>query len=105
MHRVFVALARLWRAVTRERAVIAGVALAVLEAAQAGQITRTTAVPVIAGVILRCFVSPANEVHPAAGVNLESLSDTDQARLLADTDNSGPPDGVVLPQDPGSRVE
>lgn len=52
------ALARLWRAVTRERAVIAGITLAVLEAAQRGEITKATAVPVIAGIVLRFFVTP-----------------------------------------------
>lgn len=52
------ALARLWRAVTRERALIAGITLAVLEAAQRGEITKATAVPVIAGIVLRFFVTP-----------------------------------------------
>lgn len=58
MHRALTALARLWRAITRERAVLTGLALAVLEAYQAGQITKATAVPVIAGIVLRFFVSP-----------------------------------------------
>ena len=58
MSRILDALLRLWRAVTRERAVLMGVALAVLEAAQRGEITKATAVPVIAGIVLRFFVSP-----------------------------------------------
>lgn len=52
------ALARLWRAVTRERAVICGLALAVLEAVSRGEITKATAVPVLAGIVLRFFVTP-----------------------------------------------
>lgn len=43
----------------RERAVIAGIIVAVLEAAAAGEITKATAIPVIAGIILRFVVSPA----------------------------------------------
>lgn len=58
MHRTLDALARLWHAVTRERAVLMGLALAVLEAAQRGEITKATAVPVIAGIVLRFFVTP-----------------------------------------------
>ena len=58
MHQVLDALARLFHAISRERAVLAGVALAVLEAAQRGEITKATAVPVIAGIVLRFFVSP-----------------------------------------------
>ena len=64
MHRALTALARLWRAITRERAVLTGLALAVLEAYQAGQITKATAVPVIAGIVLRFFVTPYD--RPAA---------------------------------------
>lgn len=52
------AVARAWRAITRERAVITGIALAVLEAISRGEITKATAVPVIAGIVLRFFVSP-----------------------------------------------
>lgn len=52
------ALARLWHAIARERAVLTGLALAVLEAYQAGEITEATAVPVIAGIVLRFFVTP-----------------------------------------------
>lgn len=51
-------LSNLWRAITRERAVLTGLALAILEAYQAGQITKATAVPVIAGIFLRFFVTP-----------------------------------------------
>jgi len=51
-------VARLWRAITRERAVITGIALAVLEAVSRGEITKATAVPVIAGIVLRFFVTP-----------------------------------------------
>lgn len=58
MHQILDALARLWHAITRERAVLTGLALAVIEAYQAGQITKATAVPVIAGIILRFFVTP-----------------------------------------------
>ena len=58
MHRALTALAHLWHAITRERAVLTGLALAVLEAYQAGQITKATAVPVIAGIVLRFFVTP-----------------------------------------------
>ena len=64
MHRALTALARLWHAITRERAVLTGLALAVLEAYQAGQITKATAVPVIAGIVLRFFVTPYD--RPAA---------------------------------------
>lgn len=42
----------------RERAVICGIAVAVLQAISAGTITRETAVPVIAGIVLRFLVSP-----------------------------------------------
>ena len=52
------AVARAGRAITRERAVITGIALAVLEAISRGEITKATAVPVIAGIILRFFVTP-----------------------------------------------
>lgn len=52
------AVARAWRAITRERAVITGIALAVLEAISRGEITKATAVPVIAGIVLRFFVTP-----------------------------------------------
>lgn len=58
MNRALDALARLFHAISRERAVLAGVALAVLEAAQRGEITKATAVPVIAGIVLRFFVTP-----------------------------------------------
>lgn len=58
MHRALDAVARLVHAISRERAVLAGVALAVLEAYQAGEITGATAVPVIAGIVLRFFVTP-----------------------------------------------
>lgn len=58
MHRLLDALARIWKAITRERAVIAGVVLAVLEAVSRGEITKSTAVPVIAGIVLRFFVTP-----------------------------------------------
>lgn len=67
MHRALPALARLWRAVTRERAVLMGLALAVLEAYQAGQITQATAVPVIAGIVLRFFVTP---YHPGDALDV-----------------------------------
>lgn len=58
MHRILDALARLWHHITRERAVLAGLAIAVLDAVQAGEITKATAVPVIAGIVLRFFVAP-----------------------------------------------
>jgi len=58
MHRLLAGLARLWKAITRERAVITGLLLAVLEAMSRGEITEATAVPVIAGIVLRFFVSP-----------------------------------------------
>lgn len=45
-------------AILRERAVIAGIAIAALQAAANGEITRETAVPVLAGIILRFFVTP-----------------------------------------------
>lgn len=50
--------------VTRERAVLAGVAIAVLQAVAAGEFTRATAVPVLAGIVLRFFVTPYD--RPAA---------------------------------------
>lgn len=62
------ALARLWHAIARERAVLTGLALAVLEAYQAGQITKATAVPVIAGIVLRFFVTPYDRNAPVLGV-------------------------------------
>lgn len=52
------ALARLFHVIARERAVLAGLGLAILEAVQSGQITKATAVPVIAGIVLRFFVTP-----------------------------------------------
>lgn len=58
MHRLLAGLARLWKAITRERAVITGLLLAVLEAMSRGEITKATAVPVIAGIVLRFFVTP-----------------------------------------------
>lgn len=58
MRHLLDALARLVHTISRERAVLAGLALAVLEAYQAGGITKATAVPVIAGIVLRFFVSP-----------------------------------------------
>ena len=58
MHRLLAGLARLWNAITRERAVITGLRLAVLEAMSRGEITKATAVPVIAGIVLRFFVTP-----------------------------------------------
>lgn len=58
MNRALDALARLVHTIARERAVLMGLALAVLEAAQRGEITKATAVPVIAGIVLRFFVSP-----------------------------------------------
>ena len=51
-------LSNLWHTITRERAVLAGLALAILEAVQRGEITKATAVPVLAGFVLRFFVSP-----------------------------------------------
>jgi len=50
--------------VTRERAVLAGVAIAVLQAVAAGELTKATAVPVLAGIALRFFVTPYD--RPAA---------------------------------------
>lgn len=44
--------------ITRERAVIFGVALAILEALANNEITPQTAVPIIAGIILRFLVTP-----------------------------------------------
>lgn len=64
MHQALDALARLFHAIARERAVLTGIALAVLEAYQAGEITKATAVPVIAGIVLRFFVTPYD--RPAA---------------------------------------
>lgn len=58
MNRALDALARLVHTIARERAVLMGLALAVLEAAQRGEITKATAVPVIAGIVLRFFVTP-----------------------------------------------
>ena len=58
MNRALDALARLFHTIARERAVLMGLALAVLEAAQRGEITKATAVPVIAGIVLRFFVTP-----------------------------------------------
>lgn len=58
MRSVLDALARLFHVIARERAVLAGLGLAILEAVQSGQITKATAVPVIAGIILRFFVTP-----------------------------------------------
>lgn len=68
MHRILNALALLWHAITRERAVLTGLALAILEAVQAGQITKATAIPVIAGIVLRFFVTPYDRNAPDAGV-------------------------------------
>lgn len=45
-------------AIGRERAVLAGLALAILQAAAAGELTAETAVPVLAGIALRFFVTP-----------------------------------------------
>lgn len=42
----------------RERAVICGILIAVLQAVSAGTITKETAVPVLAGIVLRFLVSP-----------------------------------------------
>lgn len=107
------ALARLWRAITRERAVLTGLALAVLEAYQAGQITKATAVPVIAGIVLRFFVTPSNEV-PTEDDLLANLPPHLQSVMIAQTDNRGPDHledfdptvgELVLPQDPGSRID
>ena len=58
MNRALDALARLVHTIAREQAVLMGLALAVLEAAQRGEITKATAVPVIAGIVLRFFVTP-----------------------------------------------
>lgn len=59
MHRLttslFVALARL---IGRERAVLAGVAVALLQAAATGELTKATTLPVLAGIALRFFVTP-----------------------------------------------
>lgn len=60
--------ARLWRVITRERAVLTGLALALLEAYQAGEITKATAVPVIAGIVLRFFVTPYHRNAADLGV-------------------------------------
>lgn len=49
----------LLHAIGRERAVIAGFLIAVLEAVVAGEITKATAVPVIGGIALRFFVTPS----------------------------------------------
>lgn len=73
MNRILDALGRLFHAVARERAVIFGLALAVLEAVQRGEVTKATAVPVIAGIVLRFLVSPYNrgdqlDVPGAGGV-------------------------------------
>ena len=51
MNRLLDVLARVWQAITRERAVITGLVLAVLEAVERGEITKATAVPVIAGIL------------------------------------------------------
>lgn len=48
----------------RERAVLAGVAVAVLQAVAAGELTKATAVPVLGGIVLRFFVTPYD--RPAA---------------------------------------
>lgn len=61
------ALARLWRAITRERAVLTGLALAILEAVERGEITKATAVPVIAGIVLRFFVTPYDRGDAVSG--------------------------------------
>lgn len=46
------------KAAPRERAIIFGVAAAVGEAWLNGEVTKATAVPVIAGIVLRFLVSP-----------------------------------------------
>lgn len=64
LHALAAAVATLGRRIARERAVLTGVAVAVLESVQAGEITKQTAVPVIAGIVLRFFVTPYD--RPAA---------------------------------------
>lgn len=59
--RLFVALTH---RIGRERAVLAGVAVAVLQATATGELTEATALPVLAGIALRSFVSPYD--RPAA---------------------------------------
>lgn len=44
--------------ILNERAVICGALIALLQAVAAGQVTKETAVPVVAGIVLRFFVSP-----------------------------------------------
>lgn len=95
MRKILHALALLWRTITRERAVLAGFAVAVLEAVQAGEITKATAVPVIAGIVLRFFVSPYNRNAPDSGV----FPEDDPARWEGDDgqphgDLSIPPEAV-----------
>lgn len=106
------ALVRLWRAITRERAVLTGIALAILEAVSRGEVTKATAVPVIAGIVLRFFVTPSNEVPADADVVARVLADQVQAAMVTQTDNRGPADPVdaaggelMLPQEPGSRFD
>jgi hypothetical protein len=52
------------RAVLRERVVLMGLGLAILEAVNRGEITKATAVPVIAGIIVRFFTTPFSYKSP-----------------------------------------
>lgn len=91
-------------AIGRERAVLAGLALAILQAVANGEITRETAVPVIAGIVLRFFVSPA-------GPGARPLPATDEAQAGAAENTDSAPRTVAeaaitatLPQDPDSEL-
>lgn len=92
-------------AITRERAIIFGLALAVLQAAANGEITRETAVPVIAGIALRFFVTPA-------GPGARPLPATDEAQAAAAENTDSAPRTVAeaavtatLPQEPDSEID
>lgn len=52
------------RAILRERVVLMGLALAILEAVNRGEVTKATAVPVIAGIIVRFFTTPYSYKSP-----------------------------------------
>lgn len=54
-------LSRLAHAVARERAVIIGTAITLLTAIENGTFTWESAAPLVAGVVIRFFVTPANE--------------------------------------------
>ena len=108
------------RAVGRERAVICGILIAVLQAVSAGTITRETAVPVIAGIVLRFLVSPyppegeapvvPDRYVPVHVGDLAELSDAEQVVLAENTDSGPQSDAEAamtasLPQEPDSAVD